>query len=212
MTTDSGQPLTPDLGAPWDGTWLNPPPAARVVDGALVVSAAGGTDLWRETSYGFTRDSGHALLAPLAVGRALEVTVTAELSQLYDQLGLLVRADEASWIKAGLERTDGAVHLSSVATAGRSDWSVSPLGPGDGGPFTLRASRGPDAVTFRVRPAGGRWRLLRLAPFPAGAAAAGPYWCAPERPPGGPDLVATFSHLLWGPADPELHGEPPPPD
>jgi regulation of enolase protein 1 (concanavalin A-like superfamily) len=199
------------LPDPWGGTWLNPPRAARVVDGALVVSAAGGTDLWRQTSYGFTRDTGHALLGPLAVGRAVEVTVEADLSQLYDQLGLLVRADEATWIKAGLERTDGAVHLSSVATAGRSDWSVSPLGPGDAAPFTLRASRGPDAVTFRVRPAGGRWRLLRLAPFPAGPAMAGPYWCAPERAAEGPDLVATFTHLAWGPADLELHDEPPPP-
>jgi regulation of enolase protein 1 (concanavalin A-like superfamily) len=200
------------LPAPWDGTWLNPPPAARVVGGALVASAAGGTDLWRETSYGFTRHTGHALLAPLPVGRAVEVTVEADLSQLYDQLGLVVRADEATWIKAGLERTDGAVHLSCVATAGRSDWSVSPLDPGDAAPFTLRASRGPDAITFRVRPAGGQWRLLRLAPFPAGPAAAGPYWCAPQRASEGPDLVATFTGLARGPADLELHGDPPAPD
>lgn len=212
MTTE--QPPAPgaSLPAPWDGTWLNPPPAARVVDGSLVVTAAGGTDLWRRTSYGFTRDTGHALLAPLDVGRAVEVTFEAELSELYDQLGLLVRMGPDTWIKAGLERTDGAVHLSSVATAGWSDWSVSPLGTSDTAPFTLRASRGPDAVTLRVRPAGGRWRLLRMAPLPAGDALAGPYWCAPQRLADGPDLVATFTGLHRGPADAELHGEPPPVD
>ena len=44
------------------GWWLNRPPSAGIERGRLKVRAAAGSDAWRTTSYGFVRDSAHALL------------------------------------------------------------------------------------------------------------------------------------------------------
>src|ERR1700712_91821 len=99
-----------------DGAWLNPPPA-HVEDGPdLLVTAEAGSDFWQETSYGFRRDSGHALLAPFAEGSAVEVSFVVDYSHLYDQAGLMVRLDETTWVKAGIEVSDGAPQLAAVVT------------------------------------------------------------------------------------------------
>jgi hypothetical protein len=189
-----------------EGAWLNEPDHRLDPGGRLVMTAEQGSDFWRRTSYGFTRDSGHALLWPLAPGRAVEATVVADLTHLYDQAGLLVRVDEETWVKAGLEFTDGAVHLSTVVTRSTSDWSAAPVPGWAGREVTVRASRLGDAVTIRVRPDGGRWVMSRLAPLdPAAPALAGPYCCSPERA----GFEATFVRVQEGPADAGLH-EPPP--
>src|SRR5579863_8854901 len=109
------------------GAWLNPPPAAIVVGDDLLVTAAAGSDFWQETSYGFRRDSGHALLAPFEEGRSVEVSFVVDFGALYDQAGLLVRVSERAWIKAGVEMSDGSPQLSAVVTHGSSDWSVAPV-------------------------------------------------------------------------------------
>ncbi|RJK95394.1 DUF1349 domain-containing protein [Vallicoccus soli] len=188
---------------PWSqGTWLNPPPEAREDGGDLVVLAAGGSDLWRTTSYGFVRDSGHALLAPLAAGEAVEVSFVAAHDRLYDQAGVLVRVDERTWTKAGVEVSDGAPQLGAVVTRGASDWSMAPVPEWAGTTVTVRASRAGDALTLRARSGGGPWRMLRLAPLDPGAAAlAGPYLCAPQ----GEGLRVRFTRWATGPADTGLH-------
>ena len=48
-----------------DFEWLNPPPAWSGDADGLAVETGVETDFWRETFYGFTRDSGHAWLAPV---------------------------------------------------------------------------------------------------------------------------------------------------
>jgi regulation of enolase protein 1 (concanavalin A-like superfamily) len=37
---------------------------------------------------------------------------------------MLIRVDEAPWIKAGIEITDGEPRVAVVATNGLSDWSL----------------------------------------------------------------------------------------
>ena len=85
------------------------------------------TDFWRETFYGFIRDSGHAFLRGVSGDFTASVTVLGDYEALYDQAGLLLRLDEEHWIKAGIEFTDGLMHFSVVVTSGVSDWSVIPL-------------------------------------------------------------------------------------
>lgn len=187
----------------WSGpTWLNPPVAA-VQDGTdLLVIARQGSDFWRTTSYGFVHDDGHALLTPFAPGTAVEVSFVADFTGLYDQAGVLVRVDEETWIKAGVEFSDGEPQLGAVVTHGTSDWSLSPVPQWAGREVTVRASRAGDAVTVRARPADGAWRTIRVAWLdPAAEAFAGLFCCAPDRA----GLRVRFKRLATGPADSSLH-------
>ncbi|RSN56809.1 DUF1349 domain-containing protein [Actinomadura sp. WAC 06369] len=184
-----------------DGAWLNPPVEAAEDGRGLRVTAARGSDFWRTTSYGYDRDGGHALLAPFGPEAAVEVSFVADYDRQFDQAGLLVRIDEATWIKAGLEYCDGAMQLGAVVTAGLSDWSSAPV-DWAGREVTVRASRSGDAVTVRARAGGEPWRMIRLAPFPAGVPArAGLYCCAPERA----GLTVRFTGAAFTAPDEALH-------
>ena len=162
--------------------WINPPPAwSGGVDG-LEVETGQETDFWRDTFYGFFRDSGHGWLAPVDGDFSASLVVTGDYSTLYDQAGLMLRRDGETWIKAGIEYTDGLMHFSTVVTGPRSDWSVIPLG--DASPATavgVRITRHGDAVRVQYALDGGAWRMARLAPFPAGPARVGPMSCSPQR-------------------------------
>jgi regulation of enolase protein 1 (concanavalin A-like superfamily) len=165
------------------GSWLNPP-ADVAEDGAdLLVTTREGSDFWRTTGYGFVRDDGHALLVPFPAGSALEVGFVADFTELYDQAGALVRVDAETWIKAGVEVSDGEPHW-----AGRE--------------VTVRVSRAGDAVTVRARCADEPWRTIRLAWLrPDAVAQAGLFCCSPHRAA----LRVRFTRLATGPADASLH-------
>ena len=188
---------------PWSaGSWTSPPVSAEADAAGLLVTAARGSDAWRHTSYGFVRDDAHALLAPLADPGAVEVAFDAAWDQQFDQAGLVLRAGEETWLKAGVEVSDGALQLGAVVTLGRSDWSVAPVPDWAGRRVTVRASRSGDAVTVRARVDDEPFRLVRLAPFPAGIPVqAGPYCCAPTRE----GLAVRFRRWATGPADAQLH-------
>lgn len=190
-----------DVG--WDtGDWLNAPPAVRVEADELVVTTAAESDFWRTTSYGFVHDTGHALLVPFADGTAVEVGFVADFTQLYDQAGVLVRVDPTTWLKAGIELTDGELHVGAVVTNGVSDWSMAPVPDWAGRVVTVRVSRSSDALTVRARVEREPWRMIRLAPFPPDAeAGAGPLCCSPTHA----DLRVRFTRFAVGDADAQLH-------
>lgn len=75
----------------------------------------------------------------------------------------MIRASEQIWVKTGVEYTEDALHLSTVLTNGRSDWSVTPL-PRTPAEVTLQVTR----QGSTVQPAGmiGQWQMLRLAHLP----------------------------------------------
>ncbi|SNS25024.1 hypothetical protein SAMN04488107_1890 [Geodermatophilus saharensis] len=184
------------------GTWTTAPVAVAEEGPDLLVTAAEGSDAWRHTSYGFVHDDAHALLAPLGDPGAVEVAFDADFGARFDQAGLVLRADEQTWLKAGVEVSDGVLQVGAVVTLGRSDWSVAPVPGWAGRTVTVRASRAGDAVTVRARAGDEPFRLVRVAPFPAGVpAAAGPYCCAPTRA----GLVVRFRRWATGPADAALH-------
>jgi hypothetical protein len=187
----------------WDtAVWLNEPPEVRLDGRDLLVTTARGSDFWRTTSYGFERDSGHALLVPFPGGSAVEVSFEAAFDELYDQAGVMVRVDPRTWLKAGIEMTEDVPNLSAVLTDGRSDWSLAPVPEWTGRTVTVRVSRSGDALTVRARAGRDPWRTVRLAPLAPGAPAmAGPFCCSPQRE----GLNVRFTRFAAGPADAGLH-------
>ncbi|WP_088348775.1 MULTISPECIES: DUF1349 domain-containing protein [Rhodomicrobium] len=177
------------------GTWLNRPSSASFADGVLTVATDAKTDFWRDTYYGFTRDSGHCLQFAQGSGFTAEIRVRGQYETLYDQAGLMVRLDERRWVKTGCELTDGRLFLSTVVTDGRSDWSVTDLA-GDLSDIRLRVTVAGGSIRVQASLDGVFWPLLRLAPFPAADAyRVGPMAASPERA----GFIAAFSDFRCGP-------------
>jgi uncharacterized protein len=191
------------------GRWTREPADTRLDGDALVVAASEDSDFWRTTHYGFIHDNGHGLLGEWPADAAVEVSFdSSSLTALYDQAGVLLHAGPELWVKAGLELSDGVLHVGAVVTNGVSDWSLAPVPEWAGQRVTIRASRGGvagDAVTLRARTESSGWRTLRVAPFTAGEATAGPMVCAPMRG----DLEVRFTSWTLSAADTDLHEDPP---
>lgn len=185
-----------------DGRWVNPPPRHRVEDGTLNLTTGEKTDFWQGTLYGFHRDDGHFLAFDAPDEFDAVLSFASPFEALYDQAGIMLRQGPMNWVKAGIEYSDGVLNFSAVVTNGVSDWSLQPVA-GEVGPFTIRLIRKGDAIVVHRR-AGERWRLMRLAPFPAGPAEVGPMACSPQRA----GLEVSFSGFTIDPAPAEaLHLE-----
>jgi len=184
------------------GTWTTPPASVEVTEDGMRVTAVEGSDAWRITSYGFIHDTEHALLAPFDQDTAVEVSFRLDFSAQFDQAGVFVKVDDETWIKTGVERSDGENGLGAVVTRGMSDWSLSPVPEWHGRLVTMRASRSGDALTIRAKVDDEPWRLVRVAPLdPTATVTAGPMCCAPSRG----DLTVLFTDWRTGPADVSLH-------
>ena len=162
--------------------WLNKPSLCQTFsDGSLEVLTDFQTDFWRETHYGFIRDSGHFLGFSTSGGFTAQVRVNADFRELYDQAGIMVRLDEQTWLKAGIEINDGRPMISSVLTQGHSDWAPSCF-CGDPNDFWLRMTVSDGAIRVQYSTDSVTWPLLRLAPFPeAKTYRVGPMCCTPQR-------------------------------
>ncbi len=184
------------------GSWTTEPARVVVADDGMRVTAVEGSDAWRITSYGFVHDTEHALLTSFDQDTAMEVSFLLDFSAQFDQAGIFVRVDGSTWIKAGVERSDGEDSLGAVVTRGVSDWSLSPVPGWRGRLVTIRASRSGDALTLRARVDDEPWHLVRVAPLdPDAAVTAGPLCCSPSRA----DLTVHFTAWRTGPADTGLH-------
>ncbi len=162
--------------------WLNEPSEWHGDAANLWMKTGENTDFWRETFYGFIRDSGHAWLQPVSGDFSASVTIRGDYRALYDQAGIMLRIDETRWIKAGIEFTDGLMHFSVVVTRGVSDWSVIPLpDAAPDWPVFVRLTRHGDAVRVQFHLGDGAWQMARLCPFPADEAMIGVTACSPER-------------------------------
>lgn len=184
------------------GSWTTEPAHVALADDGLRVTAVETSDAWRITSYGFIHDTEHALLAPFEQDTAMEVSFQLDFSGQFDQAGIFVKVDDVTWIKAGVELSDGEESLGAVVTRDVSDWSLSPVPDWSGRNVTIRASRSGNALTVRARVDGEPWRLVRVAPLdPDAVVGAGPMCCAPSRG----DLTVHFTSWRTEPADVSLH-------
>ncbi|ONH51456.1 regulation of enolase 1 [Pseudomonas cedrina subsp. cedrina] len=162
--------------------WLNKPSLCQTYpDHSLEVFTDLQTDFWRETHYGFVRDSGHFLGFETTGGFTAQVRINAEFHELYDQAGIMVRLNEQTWLKAGIEYNDGRPMISSVLTQGKSDWATGCFA-GDPNDFWLRLTVSDGVLRLQYSTEGMTWPLLRLAPFPeAQSYTVGPMCCTPQR-------------------------------
>jgi len=91
------------------------------------------------------------------------VTFTGNYRNEYDHAGLMVWVDETSWMKTGVEFTEGGYFASAVVTRDYSDWAVAPLVE-FGGTFTVRLTRkGSSFLVHYQQKAESPWTLLRIA-------------------------------------------------
>ena len=197
--TDAGAPVLGRSG----GRWLNEPRQWHAgPDGALTLVTDRATDFWRETHYGFTRDSGHFLGFAAPAAFTAQLRIRGAYEQLYDQAGIMVRLDARRWVKAGIELSDGRAMLSSVLTDSRSDWATSAYAQ-DPHDFWIRVSVANGVLRLQVSADGVVWPLVRLAPFPVAASyQVGPMACTPERA----GLQVRFSDLrITAPLGKDLH-------
>ena len=142
--------------------WYNEPPMWTVDDSTITVKSGPKTDFWRTTHYGFIRDNGHFYCLPVAGDFLVEAKVSGAYMSLYDQAGLMVRVDEANWIKCGIEFVDGVQQVSAVVTREYSDWSVAPL-PDNPVALWLRLTRRGAAIQISYALDGVHYQMLRLA-------------------------------------------------
>jgi regulation of enolase protein 1 (concanavalin A-like superfamily) len=184
-----------------EGTWTRKPASIVEVEGAIKVESIEASDWWRTTAYGFIHDDGHALTIDFPNESAMEVSFMLDFTEQFDQAGIFIRADEANWIKGGVEFCDGYPQVGAVVTQNKSDWSSSRISEWMDKEVTVRASRSGDAVTIRAG-INGDLQLVRVAPLdPARSWSAGPMTCAPSRA----GLVTTFTSWKVGEPDKELH-------
>jgi regulation of enolase protein 1 (concanavalin A-like superfamily) len=171
--------------------WLNEPASWQRTGDVLTVSVDPGTDFWRETGYGYIRDSGHVYGEVLAGDLDVSVRLRAVLETQFDQAGVMLRADEQTWLKTGIEFFEGRPRLSTVLTLGRSSWMVTDL-PNGADDILLRVSRRGDAVEVRYLVGDGQPELAALVYMPPGAEMlAGVMAAAPE----GPGFRVSFHEL-----------------
>jgi uncharacterized protein len=140
--------------------WFNEPAEWSLEGDGLTVTAQRDTDFWRNTHYGFVRDTGHIFGRELSGDFTVRATFAGEYREQYDQAGVALRIDGDNWIKTGIELVDGHQQLSVVVTRGFSDWSVVPAP--DSPETTIEAARTGDTVT--VRSGGSMLRLAYLPP------------------------------------------------
>jgi uncharacterized protein len=145
--------------------WLNEPAHWSSSGDRIIVRTSPQTDFWRIAHYGFIRDNGHFYFDRINTDFTVEVDISGDYKDLYDQAGIMIRADENHWIKTGIEYVDGVQHLSAVVTHGYSDWSVTPL-PKPLSPLRLRVERRQEAIHISYVDENSKYALLRLAYFP----------------------------------------------
>jgi regulation of enolase protein 1 (concanavalin A-like superfamily) len=162
--------------------WLNQPKVFEIRDETLFVKTDGQTDFWRETFYGFWRDSGHFAYKSVEGDFTAEVMIDGHYEALYDQAGLMARLGETHWIKAGVEYSDGQMCFSVVVTNDTSDWSMLKIPTASSG-VRLRLTRHGEAIRVQYFDTeNDLWQLVRLAYLPRSQAIdVGVMCCSPER-------------------------------
>ena len=160
--------------------WYNEPPVWEAKDDAIAITSGAKTDFWRETHYGFIRDNGHFFYQKIQGDFIVEVKVSGQYQDLYDQAGLMIRSDELNWLKCGIEFVNGVQQISAVVTRNFSDWSVIPI-PQNPSAIWVRVTRRGTAIEVEYSLNGTEYTMLRLAYLtPAETVSVGVMCASPE--------------------------------
>ncbi|WP_228845446.1 DUF1349 domain-containing protein [Phototrophicus methaneseepsis] len=140
--------------------WYNEPEEWAEEDGILMMKAAPERDFWRVTKHNFIKDDGHFFYQTVSGNFRAELRFRADYQTLYDQAGLMVRENELTWLKCGVEYLDGVQQASTVITREFSDWSIVPL-PDAPEYMWLRLERTGSAVEVFYSVDGESYTLMR---------------------------------------------------
>jgi regulation of enolase protein 1 (concanavalin A-like superfamily) len=142
--------------------WYNEPLTWHQKTEFIHVNTGANTDFWQKTHYNFIRDNGNFYYQEVTGDFTVEVKVIGQYQALYDQAGLMIRENENTWLKSGIEYVEGVQNVSAVVTRDYSDWSVVPLSQP---PVTLwlRVQRRSETIEVQYSLDGENYQMLRLA-------------------------------------------------
>jgi uncharacterized protein len=186
-------PLTPE-GAP--------PCAHELRDGALVLTARGGTDLFVDPAgIGNPPDAGRLVGVPRSGDFTMAAKVTAGLTTTFDAGVLLLHQADRRWAKLCLELSpQGRPMAVTVVTRGTSD-DANAFEVGDDGVW-LRVTRTGPAWAFHASADGTRWLLLRYFSL-GGQEPAEPVKVGfLAQSPAGAGCIVTLRHIAFRPGAP----------
>jgi regulation of enolase protein 1 (concanavalin A-like superfamily) len=140
--------------------WLNQPAKWNAERDSLSLTTDPKTDFWRKTHYGFIRDNGHFFYETVSGEFVVETEFKGNYHALYDQAGLMIRADETTWLKTGIEFVESVQYISAVVTRDYSDWSVVKLSAPIRS-LRLRATQKGGSIIVEYDIGTGVWTMLR---------------------------------------------------
>lgn len=146
--------------------WYNEPEQWNIMGSdVLSMYVTPKTDFWRATHYGFTVDDGPFYYCTVGGEFEMHVKISGQYKSRYDQMGLMIRRDEKTWIKTGVEYVNEKINLSAVVTHEKSDWSVVELKEFPPSVW-LKVIRSLDAVEIKYSLDNQAYTMMRLAHFP----------------------------------------------
>lgn len=109
--------------------WINAPKRSKwdITDGRLKLSVPAQTDLWRGTKFGFTKEDAPYYFKKISGDFQVTCHIKGKFDNLYDQGGILIRADKTVYLKCGIEYFKDQCYASTCVTKENSDWSLMPL-------------------------------------------------------------------------------------
>ncbi|WP_026735201.1 DUF1349 domain-containing protein [Fischerella sp. PCC 9605] len=107
--------------------WYNEPPTWEHQESIITVTSGAKTDFWRRTHY-CVRDNGHFYYQEVTGDFTTKVKIIGKYQNSSDHAGLMIRVDEKTWLKSGVEFVNNMQYISAVVTRNDSEWSVVPLG------------------------------------------------------------------------------------
>lgn len=184
--------------------WHNEPARWTLQGETLTAVTDPKTDFWQKTHYGFVRDTGHFYFEHVSGDFIAEAQVTGAYTALYDQAGLMIRANATTWMKCGIEFVDGVHHASVVVTRDYSDWSVIPLPPSPLRFWVQVRRRGSD-IDVQYSLDGHAYHLLRVAHLTTADPLQVGVMCASPEGDGFPVTFDAFSVRPISPQDGNDH-------
>lgn len=167
----------------------------------LLVKPSDKTDFWSKTYYDppFVKNDGATLTykVPAAITTwSVEMYFTLEAYNQFDQAGIIVQIDSASWMKTGIEYVDGIPRMGAVVTNNYSDWSTQPWN-GEVSKFKIRVSRIRHSLVAEYHD-GKQWSFMRITRLtnmetPDTIVSIGAYACAPTKS----GMTATFYYMKF---------------
>lgn len=145
--------------------WYNQPEKWECTKNSLTMFVTPKTDYWRITHYGFTVDDGPFLYETVGGEFEVKVKISGQYQTRFDQMGLMLRINEKTWIKTGVEFVNEKINISAVVTNEKSDWSVIELEtyPKE---LWIKAIRKYDAVELFYSLDNSKFTMIRMAYFP----------------------------------------------